>query len=160
VQLLFARQKRQSACLQGWILKMTDILRSMWADINTRYFGGELTPPSDISWQEISGPNGIGAHGVYFDKVNAIAIDQKFRPDLAAVKAKDATEGEKLEIVYRLVLHEMIHQSLHEKHAPSPGGHGASFCSEAERVSKLLAENGIEVVKPTLENVRQWPLTV
>ncbi|SOC89928.1 hypothetical protein SAMN05421890_4917 [Ensifer adhaerens] len=136
---------------------MPDILRSMWDDINAACFAGELTPPADISWQETGGENGIGAHGVYLPKPNAIAIDERFRPDIAAVKAKDPKEIGKLEIVYRLVIHEMIHQALHQRNAPTPGGHGASFCSEAERVAKLLAASGIEVVTPTLDNAKYWP---
>lgn len=138
--------------------QMTDVLRSMWDDINARCFDGELTPPVDISWQETGGENGVGAHGIYFPKVNAIAIDDRFRPDTEAVRSGDRSETMKLEITYRLVIHEMIHQALYQKRAPSPGGHGASFCSEAERVAGLLVANGIEVVAPTLENAKRWPL--
>jgi hypothetical protein len=127
-------------------------LHSMWTDINTRYFGGDLQPLAAIDWGEISGPKGIGAHGVFYPKSNCIVIDEKFRFDEAAIKASDKEEEEKLECAYRLLMHEMVHQALHQKKAPDPGKHDESFLAEAKRIS---TQAGFE--PPTAENVHQWP---
>lgn len=127
-------------------------LRTMWEEINQLYFAGELEPLADLDWGETSGKNGIGAHGVFFNKSRAIAIDEKFRFDEEAIKAGDAKEAGNAECAYRLLMHEMVHQALYQKKAPQPGGHGASFLAEAERISKQL---GLE--PPTAENVNRWP---
>lgn len=102
-------------------------LQGMWEDINQRNFSGELESPGDIDWGEISGDNGISAHGVFFDKARAIAIDERFKFDEEATKAGDQEETRKAECAYRLLMHEMIHQVLHQRKAPQPGGHGSSF---------------------------------
>jgi hypothetical protein len=127
-------------------------LQEMWEEINQRYFSGELEPLADIDWAETSGDNGIGAHGVFFDKSRCIAIDEKFRFDEEAIKAGDEGESRKVECAYRLLMHEMVHQALYQRKAPQPGGHGASFLAEAERISKQLGQE-----PPTAANVQRWP---
>jgi hypothetical protein len=127
-------------------------LLGMWTDINTNYFAGELQPLAAIDWGETSGSEGIGAHGVFFPKSNCIVIDKKFRFDEEAFRAGDKEEAEKVECAYRLLMHEMVHQALHQTKAPQPGRHGASFLAEAERISK---QTGLE--PPTAENVHPWP---
>jgi hypothetical protein len=124
----------------------------MWEDINQLYFGGELKPVADIDWGELSGEQGIGAHGVFFDKSRCIAIDEKFRFDEEATKAGSKEEKRKLECAYRLLMHEMVHQALYQRKAPRPGQHGESFLAEAVRISKLLGDE-----PPTEENVHRWP---
>jgi hypothetical protein len=128
-------------------------LQTMWDEINQRHFGGELEPLADIDWAETSGENGIGAHGVFFEKSKAIAIDEKFRFDEEAVKKGDEKETGKVEHAYRLLMHEMVHQALYQKKASQPGGHGASFLAEAERISQQLG-----LMPPTAQNVQRWPL--
>jgi hypothetical protein len=127
-------------------------LLSMWTEINKEYFGGELQPLAAIDWEETSGSEGIGAHGVFFFKSNCIVIDKKFRFDEEAIRAGNKEEKGKLECAYRLLMHEMVHQASYQKEAPQPGRHGESFLAEAERISKQM---GLEV--PTAENVHQWP---
>jgi hypothetical protein len=90
-------------------------LRGMWEDIKQRYFGGELEPLAAIDWDEISGDNGIGAHGVFFNKSRCIVIDEKFRFVEEAIRAGDEEENRKVECAYRLLMHEMVHQALHQR---------------------------------------------
>lgn len=127
-------------------------LLSMWTEINQEYFAGELQPLAAINWEVTSGPEGIDAYGIFVAKSNCIIIDEKFRFDEAAIQAGDKKEEAKAEYAYRLLMHEMVHQALHQKNAPRPGGHGVSFLAEAERISKQM---GIEA--PTAANVHQWP---
>ncbi len=51
------------------------------------------------------------------------------------------------------MIHEMVHQALHQKNSPNPGGHGASFLAEAQRIAQQLGEK-----PPTAEDAHQWPL--
>jgi SprT-like family protein len=128
-------------------------LQTMWEEINRDHFGEELKPLADIEWDELSGENGIGAHGRFFPKGNCIAIDEKFRFDEKAMKAGDQQELKKIKVAYCLVMHEMVHQLLHQRNDPKSGGHGESFLAEATRISKQM---GVE--PPTTENVHHWPL--
>lgn len=131
---------------------MDEDLLSMWSEINKECFSGELQRLAAIDWGEISGSEGIGAHGVFFPVSNCIVIDMKFRFDKEAIRAGDKKERIKLECAYRLLMHEMVHQSLHQKNAARPGRHDKSFLAEAERISKQI---GLEA--PTAENVHLWP---
>lgn len=133
---------------------MTDeLLFSMWNHINVAHFGGILKPPAEIAWLPLSDDTeGIEAFGVYFAKSDAIAIDERFKPDLAKFEGGDQTEAAKVEIAYRLVVHEMIHQAAHRRQLPYPGGHGESFISVATSVALTL---GIE--PPTETSAGRWP---
>lgn len=128
-------------------------LHGMWLDINEHYFDNQLIPLADIDYGELSGPDGIGAHGIYIGNGNCIIIDQLFKFDEEAVRKDVELEKNKLEIVYRLVLHEMLHQAVHQNAGRIIGGHGQEFLEEARRVAKLLAQP-----EPTEENVARWPL--
>lgn len=136
---------------------MNDILESMWQEINQIYFNNELQPLADIEWCETGGEHGIGAHGVYFPKSHAIAIDQRFKFEIQKLVVKNAESQVNADFNYRLMLHEMIHQSLHEKGVLDFGKHRSSFVEEAERIAKILKENGIEVDPPTADNAYRWP---
>jgi hypothetical protein len=113
-------------------------LNALWSTFNTQVFGGELRPLSGIDYGVTSGEDGIGAHGVYFDKANAIVIDEKFRYDRAKVVAGDVIEGAKCEVVMMLLVHEMVHQALHQRQASKPGKHDEAFMAEAARISPLI----------------------
>jgi len=132
---------------------MDDDLRRMWQEINEDHFAGDLKPLTSIDWAAISGEEGIGALGRFYPKSRCIAIDETFRFNREAIRAEDKIEEIKLEVAYRLLMHEMIHQALHEKKAPNPGGHGASFLEEARRIAQQLGEK-----TPAEEDARHWPL--
>lgn len=130
-----------------------DLLLSMWTEINAEHFGGTLNPLSEIAWLPLSDEDeGIEAFGIYFAKSNAIAIDERFKPDEAQIRAGDPTEEAKLEVTYRLVVHEMVHQAAHERQLPRPGGHGESFIAVATSVARSL---GTE--PPTAATAGRWP---
>jgi hypothetical protein len=131
---------------------MDSHLQSMWTEINQGYFGGELKPLAALDWDEISGENGIGAHGVFFSKSRCIVIDEKFKFDEEAVKEGNEEENRKVDHAYRLLMHEMVHQALHQRKADRPGGHGASFLAEAKRISEQMGQEA-----PTADNVKRWP---
>jgi hypothetical protein len=131
-------------------------LHGMWTDINRNFFAGELQPLAAIDWGEISGPASMEAYGRFIPKAKCIIIDEQFRFDKEAIRTGEKEEAEKeknkVECAYRLLMHEMVHQALHQKEAAQPGQHGASFLAEADRISKLA---GMEC--PTAENVDRWP---
>jgi len=124
----------------------------MWEEINETYFSGELQPLAAIGWEETSGEDGIGAHGMFVAASRCIIIDQKYRFDADAIREGDENERAKCEIAYRLMMHEMVHQAVHQREGKK-GGHGAPFLAEAERISRLMGEE-----PPTAENVLRWPL--
>lgn len=117
-------------------------LSALWSNFNTQAFGGELRPLSGIGYDVTSGEDGIGAHGVYFHKSNAIVIDEKFRYDRAKVLAGDLVEMAKCEVVMMLLVHEMVHQALHQRQALRPGKHDDAFMEEAARISPLIEVEG------------------
>jgi len=130
-----------------------DLLLSMWTEINAAHFGGTLKPLAEISWLPLSDEEeGIDAFGIYFPKSNAIAIDERFKPDETKVRAGDPTEEAKLEVTYRLVVHEMVHQAARQRQLPRPGGHGESFIAVAAPVAVSL---GTE--PPTAATADRWP---
>ena len=129
------------------------VLMDMWVSNNERFFGGKLKPPLEITWQELSGENGMGCHGVYFDKSNCIAIDEKFKFDPAMVELVE-DEARKANIADCLVLHEMIHQAMHQNGEPKFGKHGEAFIREASRVALIAGGTA-----PTSrEEAERWPL--
>jgi hypothetical protein len=130
-------------------------LEKIWTDFNDACFSCSLKAVLDIDWHELSGEHGIGAHGKYLPRINAIAIDQLVKFDANAVRAGDASAKRKYEIASGLVLHEMVHQSLYEKNAPHPGQHGQSFIAEAWRISELLG-----LTAPNEQSASRWPLAV
>jgi hypothetical protein len=130
---------------------MDDNLFSIWEDINTEYFAGELTPVRDIGWLPLSDETeGIEAFGIYFSKSHA--IDERFEPDGDKIRAGDKTEEAKLEVAHRLVLHETVHQAQHQWKLSRPGGHGVSFVEVATPIATKL---GID--PPTEANAGRWP---
>lgn len=134
--------------------RMDKLLESMWDELNNRHFEGQLEKLTAIGWGELSGPKGIGAHGKFIPRSKCIIIDEMFKFDPEAMKRKDPQEWGKFDIAQRLLLHEMVHQSLHQKKKPNPGGHGASFLEEAQRIAQSLGEK-----PPTADNVDRWPGT-
>lgn len=127
-------------------------LECMWKTINDTLFGGKLLPLTTIDWGDTSGAGGIGAHGKFFPESRCIVIDEKVKFDEAKIREKDRVELAKAEVAYRLLIHEIIHQSLHQNGALLPGQHGEAFLAEAQRIAPLL---GIEI--PT-DKVDRWPL--
>ena len=113
-------------------------LSALWSNFNMQAFGGQLHPLSGIDYHVTSGADGIGAHGVYFHRSNAIAIDEKFRYDRAKVVARDQIETAKCDVVMMLLVHEMVHQALHQRQALKPGKHDDAFMAEAARISPLI----------------------
>ena len=131
---------------------MNDDLQSMWNEINAEHFGGELNPVAEIDWAPISGEDGLDAFGAYFPYSNCIVIDERFKFDADMIRAGDEKETARLEVAFRLVLHEMIHQSLYQKMAPKPGGHSQSFVEEATRIAEKL-----DIQPPTEKDAFCWP---
>lgn len=130
-----------------------DDLLAMWSDINTRLFASELNPLAEIAWLPLSDKDeGIEAFGIFFPKSNAMAIDERFKPDADKIRGGDEAEAAKLEVAYRLVIHEMIHQAQHQRKLPRPGGHGASFVAVATVVAQQLG-----VDPPTEATAGRWP---
>jgi hypothetical protein len=101
--------------------RMDSQLQKMWEGINQRHFDDELKPLAAVDWDEISGENGIGAHGLFFPKSRCIVIDENFRFDEEAIRAGDEKEKYKAECAYLLLIHEMVHQVLYQRKAPQPG---------------------------------------
>ena len=126
----------------------------MWRTINDAHFGGQLTPLATIDWAHTSGPEGIGAHGRYYPKSKCIVIDEKFKFAKDAIHSVNKAELSNAEIAYRLLMHEMVHQALHQNKASKPGGHGTAFLKEAQRIAGQLGEK-----LPTEGDVDKWPLT-
>lgn len=133
---------------------MTDeLLLSMWTQINAAHFGGTLNPLAEIAWLPLSDEeDGIEAFGIYFATSNAIAIDVRFKLDEIQVGADDPRETAKLEVTYRLVLHEMTHQAAHQRQLQNPGGHGDSFISVATPVALSLG-----TAAPNAATASRWP---
>lgn len=129
------------------------LLLSMWTNINEEHFGGALKPLAEIGWLPLSdAEEGIDAFGIYFPRSNAIAIDERFRPDEGKASSGDATELAKIEVTYRLVVHEMIHQAAHQQQLPWPGSHGDSFIAVATPVAISL-----KTAPPTAATADRWP---
>lgn len=130
-----------------------DLLTALWTDINAEHFAGSLRPLAQIAWLPLSDEDeGIEAFGVYIAKSHAIAIDERFKPDEAKVGDGDARETAKLEVVFRLMVHEMIHQAAHQQQLPSPGQHGSSFITVATPVAASLG-----TAAPTPSTAPRWP---
>jgi hypothetical protein len=127
-------------------------LLAMWGHINAKHFAGALTPVADIEWLPLSGEEGIEAFGIYFPRSNAIALDERFKPDAAAIRAGDETEEAKLEVAYRLLIHEMVHQAQHQRKLPRAGGHGPSFIEIATPIAEQLG-----IAPPTEAVAGRWP---
>jgi len=125
----------------------------MWVEINKRYFDDQFTALAEIDYLILSGSDGIGAHGMYSGNGKCIIIDTLFKFDGEAVRSGNLEEQFKFDLVYGLMMHEMLHQSVHEKAGRIIGGHGPAFLEEAKRVASLLEEPA-----PTPENVARWPL--
>lgn len=133
---------------------MDDQLERMWTTLNEELFGGKLAPLVAIDWGETSGANGISAHGKFIPRAKCIIIDEKFKFDEQKIRENDKKEEAKLEVAYCLLIHEMIHQSLHENGAQRPGQHGEAFLSEAQRIAARLG-----IAAPT-DDVSRWPVNV
>jgi len=131
---------------------MDEDLRRMWQEINEAHFDGQLEPLAAIDWGPISGDHGIDAFGVFFPSSKCIVIAERFRPDRDATPAGEESEKAKVEVAYRLLIHEMIHQALYQQNAPRPGGHGSSFVDEARRIADQLGGK-----QPTEEDACRWP---
>lgn len=133
--------------------EMDQHLKGMWEAINQQFFGGELEALWAIDWGPISGPGTMEAFGRYIPQSKCIIIADRFQFDADKIRSGDKQEAAKAEIAYRLMLHEMIHQSLHQIKAPSPGQHREAFIAEAERIAVLLK------VPPPLNEVdaARWP---
>lgn len=132
---------------------MDEHLKSMWEDINERYFGGELEELWAIDWGPISGPGTMEAFGRYIPQSKCMIIADRFQFDAAKIQAGDEKEEAKLEVAYGLMVHEMIHQALHQKQASSPGQHQDAFIAEATRIAERL-----KVSAPIDKaNSAQWP---
>lgn len=131
---------------------MPELLNSMWIDINERFFNNDLKPLSLIDWDELRGEEGIGAHGFYEKNGRGIFIDDEFKFDAELVRAGDKKETAKMDGAYLVLMHEMIHQAIHERGDPNFGKHHQSFLDEAVRIAAIM-----EVDPPTLAEVTQWP---
>ncbi|MET2825841.1 hypothetical protein [Mesorhizobium shangrilense] len=132
---------------------MDERLYAMWVQINRTCFDGQLEPLSAIGFEELSGPNGIGAHGKYVLQSKCIMIDKLFEFSEDDRLAGDDEALAKAEIACRLMVHEMIHQALYQHKKPNPGGHGNSFFDEAQRIANLTGDDA-----PTLETANRWPI--
>lgn len=124
----------------------------MWIELNDRFFDGSLKEIIDVDWHALAGDENHNAYGIYMDKVRCIAIDEQFEFDPAGVEAGIETEIAKKEISYRLVLHEMIHQALHQKGVERFGGHGAEFVEQASSIAPKLG-----IAAPTKKDAHRWP---
>lgn len=130
-----------------------DLLLSIWTQINSEHFNGMLNPLAEIAWLPLSDEEeGIEAFGIYFSESNAIAIDERFKPDEIKIAANDPRESAKLEVTYCLVLHEMVHQAAHQRRLPNTAGHGNSFISVATPVALSF-----HVDPPNTATASRWP---
>jgi len=125
----------------------------MCNDINEQGFVPRLSRPADIDWHALTGgEDSLGAFAVYLRFTRGIAIDERFRFSPDAMRAGDAREEAKLEVAYRLVVHEMVHQDQYELKANGRGGHGASFIEIATPVADAL-----RMPAPTADTAKKWP---
>jgi hypothetical protein len=132
---------------------MDNDLKCIWDGINDEFFDCRLNAPSDIDWHLLSGADNLEAFGMYLPWPKSIAIDEQFRFDRGRCDAGDEAEMVKVKIVFCLVLHEMIHQSLHQKGEARFGKHGAEFVAEATPISARLG-----IAPPTELNAHRWPI--
>lgn len=130
---------------------MDRLLFSLWNDINAQCFNKTLMFPNDIDWHPMTG-NGLDAYGIYLAYTRSIGIDVRFKPDLQLASAGDARESAKFEVACRLLIHEMVHQSLWQAGVGGAGGHGTNFITEATRVATILSD-----AAPNQSNAAQWP---
>lgn len=131
---------------------MDGALLAMWRELNYRLFDGSLKEIVDIDWHALAGDDNLNAYGLFMHKVRCIAIDEQFRFDTAGVEAGVASEIAKKEISYLLVVHEMIHQALHEKGVERFGRHGAEFVEMATSITPKLG-----ITAPTEMDAHRWP---
>jgi hypothetical protein len=131
---------------------MDNHLKSMWDEINAEHFGGTLIAPLDIDFLPLAGEENIEAFGCYFPHPNCIAIDERFRFDIAAVRAGDPVAMARLQASYCLVLHETVHQAQYQKKLPRPGSHGPSFVALATAIAASVGEQ-----PPTEATAGRWP---
>lgn len=128
-------------------------LLAMWHDINDAHFAGRLTPPADVDWHALTEPGeSLEAFALYLPYGQSIAIDARFQFDPALVATGDARENAKVEVVYRLLIHEMLHQLQYQTSAKGAGKHGQSFIVEAASVAQSLGEPA-----PTSLDADAWP---
>ena len=131
---------------------MDDLLLDMWTKINKEAFGGGLEQLAALSFETLSGQDGIGAHGRYVPQSRCMMIDARFEPDSTKANNGNKLELAKCYVTYLLLVHEMVHQSLHLKNAKQPGGHGDEFIVEASRVAEVLRLGAADK-----DNAARWP---
>jgi hypothetical protein len=146
----------------------SQLLRQIWHDLNSACFGSSLVEPEHIGWIDFSTEPDIEEDfGYFFAKTNSIAISHRFQyfedQELECKRlASDSTlsRQEKLlelkkfnavEIVLRLVAHEMVHQAAHQA-GKSLAQHDETFIQHASGVA-----NYFEIPGPTLADADQWP---
>ena len=130
----------------------TDLL-AMWHDINDNHFAGRLKPPVDVDWHALTEPGeSLEAFAIYLPYVQSIAIDARFQFDLRLAAGGDAAENAKIEVVYRLLIHEMLHQLQYQTGAEGAGKHGQSFVLEAASVAQSMGE-----LPPSSLEADAWP---
>lgn len=128
-------------------------LLAMWHDINDAHFAGRLTPPTDVDWHALTEPGeSLEAFALYLPYARSIAVDARFQFDLALSAGGDERENAKIEVVYRLLIHEMLHQLQYETGAKGAGKHGQSFVLEAASVAQSMGEP-----PPTSSEADAWP---
>lgn len=133
---------------------MDEDLKRIWDSFNDEFFDSQLNAPNDIDWHSLSGTENLEAFGMYMPRIKSIAIDEQFRFDNVRCDAGDEAELAKAEAACRLVLHEMIHQSLHQRGESRFGKHGAEFVAEATPISLKLG-----IAPPTERDAHRWPVS-
>lgn len=128
-------------------------LLAMWHDINDNHFAGRLKPPADVDWHALTEQGeSLEAFAIYLPYGQSIAVDDRFQFDFKLVAGGDAAENAKLEVVYRLLIHEMLHQLQYQTGAKDAGKHGKSFVLEAASVARSMGEQ-----PPTSLEADAWP---
>jgi hypothetical protein len=131
-----------------------EYLERTWQALNKDCFEGKLDELWALGWGELSGPNGIGAHGFYRPQSKCIVIDSRFKPDWEKALENNAAELVKADLAVRLLAHEMLHQALHQRNASRAGQHGEAFIDEATRISGIMNWHAPADEK----EAAQWPL--
>lgn len=141
-------------------------LLQLWRDINARGFQGSLAPPQGLGWLTQAEREALGGDlwGVA-TPMGLIGIDDRLRPSSLPAEyfndpSKEAEvdrEAAKLTAATMVLIHEMVHQALHQ--ADVRHDHDAAFVSRALAVHGCLSEIRCYPL-PNESNAAFWPCPV
>lgn len=143
-------------------------LREIWRELNQNCFNSALREPNNIGWLDLSGEEDLEQNnGYYFPNYESISLshrfqyaeeqaqkceeigaDQKLSP---AEKIESINKYQAIEIIYRILAHEMVHQAAHQA-GESPSSHEGVFTKHAKGVVDYF-----NIPDPKGKDAEIWP---